>query len=369
MKRYTLTLLAIAISSILLAQEGIQFTTGSWDAILKKAKNENKNIFIDCYTSWCGPCKKLTAYTFPLKEVGDYYNPKFVSIQIDMEKEGDGVMLQKKFDVHLFPTMIICNDKGEELHRFTGFISGEKVIQEAKKINGGKVLAYYENEYAAGNRQTEFVKEYIDYLNSGYQKAKLSPIADKYLISIGSEKWKSEESWKIISSYMNDKTGNSPVTKYVQKNVDAYNTLYGEKEVAKVLTRRFYESAKLFYTKENDIVTIDYPAFNQYIMELRELNVENVDNIKLNADIHYAHLTNDWDEYVKLVEQKIESKKVSAVGIWIYANNVHEDCDVKRVKKEAFKWCDDGLKIATRERRIKLLSELKVKLEADISLM
>ena len=46
--------------TVLFAEEGIVFDQGSWKAVLAKAKRENKLVFVDVYTSWCGPCKKLT---------------------------------------------------------------------------------------------------------------------------------------------------------------------------------------------------------------------------------------------------------------------------------------------------------------------
>ena len=37
---------------------------------LEKAKTEDKYVFIDCYTSWCGPCKMMAEKILPLEEVG-----------------------------------------------------------------------------------------------------------------------------------------------------------------------------------------------------------------------------------------------------------------------------------------------------------
>ncbi len=77
------------------AQEnkGIQFHQNeSWESIVALAKKENKLIFMDCYTSWCGPCKALARDVFPQQKVGDFFNPRFINVQYDMEK-GDGKML------------------------------------------------------------------------------------------------------------------------------------------------------------------------------------------------------------------------------------------------------------------------------------
>lgn len=72
--------------------QGIVFETGNWESILKKAKKEKKLIYLDAYTSWCGPCKMMKKSIFPDAQVGKYFNENFVNAQIDMEK---GVLMKQ----------------------------------------------------------------------------------------------------------------------------------------------------------------------------------------------------------------------------------------------------------------------------------
>ena len=64
----------------------IEFREGNWEQMLKMAKKEKKMIFVDCYTSWCGPCKMLAKNIFTQDSVADFYNVNFICFQIDMEK-------------------------------------------------------------------------------------------------------------------------------------------------------------------------------------------------------------------------------------------------------------------------------------------
>jgi thiol:disulfide interchange protein len=63
----------------------IKFATGSWNDILVQAKAENKPIFVDFYTEWCGPCKMMSKQVFTDKEVAKYYNTNFISVKINEE--------------------------------------------------------------------------------------------------------------------------------------------------------------------------------------------------------------------------------------------------------------------------------------------
>ena len=72
------------------AGDGIRFIEGEkWENVLKMAQEQDKYIFMDCYTSWCGPCKALAKDIFTRKDVGDFFNANFINVKYDMEKGGE----------------------------------------------------------------------------------------------------------------------------------------------------------------------------------------------------------------------------------------------------------------------------------------
>ena len=64
--------IAIMLMAVVAAGAQTDFRHISLDEAAKAAKAEGKLIFIDVYTSWCGPCKMMANQTFPQKLVGDY---------------------------------------------------------------------------------------------------------------------------------------------------------------------------------------------------------------------------------------------------------------------------------------------------------
>src|SRR5690349_5093161 len=62
----------------------------NWQQVLKKAKKEKKYIFVDCFTTWCGPCKKMDKEVYANDSVGDLLNAKFISVKVQMDStKGD----------------------------------------------------------------------------------------------------------------------------------------------------------------------------------------------------------------------------------------------------------------------------------------
>jgi putative disulphide-isomerase len=116
----------------LVNKEGMKFENLSFAEVLKKAKQENKLVFLDCYTTWCGPCKKMSNQVFPLKAVGDFMNARFVNVKIDMETE-EGRELGKRYGVKSFPTMFLLNAEGEVLSQIVGAQSPDVFVEKVKQ--------------------------------------------------------------------------------------------------------------------------------------------------------------------------------------------------------------------------------------------
>ena len=68
MMKYIYTLvITFAVWNAVVAQEGVRFRDLAFNEALAQAKAEDKLVFMDCYTSWCGPCKVMTEEVFPQK--------------------------------------------------------------------------------------------------------------------------------------------------------------------------------------------------------------------------------------------------------------------------------------------------------------
>ncbi len=115
------------------SEEGIHFFKGTWEDALKQAQSENKLIFLDAMTSWCGPCKLMARKTFPKKEVGDFFNLNFISFKMDMEKNDQADRISAKFGMTAYPTLYFVDSNENMIHQGLGYKDPEQLIHIGKK--------------------------------------------------------------------------------------------------------------------------------------------------------------------------------------------------------------------------------------------
>ena len=137
MKKLWLGLMAIFASTALFAAtngEGIKFQENTTLAkVIELAGKENKYVFVDCYATWCGPCKRMANEVFTQKKVGDFFNKQFVSIAIDMEK-GEGPEVAKKYGIKAYPTFLIMDKTGKLIGTIVGGDSADSFIAKVQRI-------------------------------------------------------------------------------------------------------------------------------------------------------------------------------------------------------------------------------------------
>ncbi len=197
MKRITILLVAFLMVSNVFAQ-GITFFEGTWDEALATAKEENKSIFVDTYTDWCAPCKKMSKYVFTKQEVGNFYNKQFINVKLDMEK-GEGVSFAKRYDVRAYPTLLYFSPEGELVHRTAGFRDTDKFLALGKEaLDPNKRLSTLTKKYAEGERAPEFLRNYA-YASKSAIDSKYPKIAEEYLKT--QNEWSSAENMQFIFDF------------------------------------------------------------------------------------------------------------------------------------------------------------------------
>lgn len=190
--------LLVFISLQLLAQDkaGIQFEHEAFDDLVAQAKAEDKLIFVDAFTTWCGPCKMMASQVFPQERVGEVFNARFINAKIDMEK-GEGIELAKRYRVRAYPTYLFVNGDGELVHKGLGYIPADEFIALADVAVGDENLLSFSKRYDGGDRDPAFVRSYAKILGDVYEQDKANEVVGAYLGEPG-DHWSEAENMKLI---------------------------------------------------------------------------------------------------------------------------------------------------------------------------
>ena len=144
--------------------QGMEFFEGSYEDALALAAQEDKMVFVDVWTTWCGPCIVMQETVFPLPEVGEYFNSRFVNYKLDAENEDqNGPEISAHFKIEVLPTYLILDSEGNELSRATGGCSPEQFISMVGRMLGEVESDFAEmrERYLAGERSSEFIQQYL----------------------------------------------------------------------------------------------------------------------------------------------------------------------------------------------------------------
>ncbi len=229
MKHYRLLLPFFLLPFSLKSQEGISFRhNGEWGDAVEQAKKENKLIFVDAFTTWCGPCKMMSAQVFPNEDVSKLYNASFVNVKMDMEK-GEGVELATRFSVRAYPTFLFVDPvDGSIVHRSVGYQPVDEFMQLGKTaLDPAKRLRSLDHRYQTGDRDPEFLYNYANARSAVYDGTD-GPIAEDYLKT--QKDWTTERNLHFI--FLHADKADSEMFRFLTKNQTLFANLEGKQNVS-----------------------------------------------------------------------------------------------------------------------------------------
>ena len=326
-------LLSISFSSAI-AQDGVQFNkNASWKEILDKAASENKIIFLDAYTSWCGPCKKMTRDIFPQKAIGDLFNSKFVNVKMDMEK-GEGVDIAEQYHIKAYPTLLFIASDGSLVHRSAGYHTVPQLLELAGvALSPGKSLSSMEKKYNEGNREADFLRDYTKARWEAMDGSHAA-IADEYLAT--QTDWESTDNMRFLFTFLGDT--DSKMFDHLLKNKGRYEEMYGKPTVAGRIQELIYN--KIYDSKDNSALDqIDVLFAKAYPKEEAEM-------LSANFRLTYYRQAGDRENYAKSAVSffKKYKKKASTDQLNDAAWTFYEVIENKKHLKKAVCWAKESIK-------------------------
>lgn len=335
MKLQLLTIvLSLSITLVMAQGSGIVFESGDWESALKKANKEDKVIFVDAYTTWCGPCKMMAKNTFTDEAVGNYFNDNFINMKIDMEK-GEGLLFAKAYGVRAYPTYVFVDGKGNIAHKGLGYMEPADFIEfgEAARDEENRYGAM-KNKYDSGDRSPEFLKKYAVLLNDTYDE-QADEIAHEYLAT--QDDWTSADNAPFVVNMFQPDPG-SDLYLFAKSNRKALAT---HADVDKL-------DSKLKGGVMREITYMNIPESEQhgYFLDVfSERGEEYYEEYQMRK---YSRMQDDEmvEKYVSATRNYLNNYEVNNSGLLNHAAwNFYENVDDKKALKEALEWAKKSVEI------------------------
>ncbi len=337
MKRLTTTFLSLMAAVAVMAQ-GVAFEPEgtTLEQAAAKAKAEHKLIFLDAFTQWCGPCKKMARDVFPQEQVGSYMNPKFINLQIDMESDY-GAPLAKQLQIQAYPTFVIFNADAKEIGRFLGGSSAEDFIKKVEEKSQDNTSAALEERWNSGDRDPQFLQDYLKTLTSSYKAQDADLVAEAILA--GHEKTYASDSTLRTIFLRNINNPFATVFIHTAKHPEALAEAIGSQTVNMKIQNVLTNYQRQLIVEHDGTATLDQEKFDNYVALLGELGIPDADHYRLTTLITLADKQKDYDNYLKYIKEYLNNKTLDAndmqLARWTkpFAEATASDKQKKEMKK------------------------------------
>jgi thioredoxin-related protein len=309
------------------AGSGINFFEGKWNDAIAKAKQENKQVFLDCYTDWCYWCKVMDKETFTDTAVVGYLNRNFICVKREMEKDPEGIALGMKYHINGYPSYAIFSGEGLLVDMIVGyspapdFLSSLKTAKQSTKAKFPGFSAQLDPGYP------EFYKA-----SFGPSKKRKFPEQDVVTKWLDDQKdLSSEVCWSVMWRFaLNDKYNNWIIESRVK-----LSELYGEEEVNDKI-------GSIYYVKVNDAAKAkDESAFQSALTGVKENLPAQYPYMYYSFSQLYYQKTGDWNKYANVTQQYIDTAGFSNAGFVNSASwTIYESCEDATVIKQAAAWME-----------------------------
>jgi thioredoxin-related protein len=287
------------------------FRAITYKQALEAAKTENKLVFMDFYTDWCGPCKLMAREVFPTKTVGNYFNEKFVSLKVNAEK-GEGIALAKKYAPKAYPTFVVIDAQENEVFRTSGYSPTDEFIELIKRLMDPSLTPEkMQQMYESGNRSASLIKAYAAYMmeelnESGLRgdsytarRKEIIDIVQNYFETLTDNQKLSEENIFVYRNYTPRTT--DPAARYMY----AHKGEFGDNNADIDSTMQaLYDSNLYSYVAGH--ISYDVTKFQTFVAELKQLGYNN--NGKYNLAIQFVEAaTKDMNSHLSFFDNQFSS--------------------------------------------------------------
>ncbi len=142
-RKFIILILALGLVSLAAtAQQSIRFYEVDLSRALELAQLQNKPIFVDTYTHWCIPCKKMDI-EFRDKSLAAFFNEHFINVKVNMETP-KGKSFYNRYPIVFLPTLLFLDSQGQSKGIVEQLISAEDLLSMGKAMQMNRPIPQVE---------------------------------------------------------------------------------------------------------------------------------------------------------------------------------------------------------------------------------
>jgi thiol-disulfide isomerase/thioredoxin len=338
--------------------QGIAFEHGvSWQEVFQMAQKENKYIFVDCYASWCEPCKYMDKKVYPIDSVGAFMNQRYISVRMQMDttpQDNDEIRqwyaialaAGEKYHIESYPSYLFFSPDGQVVHKDIGgkntrdFLSMVRAAMDPQQ-------QYYTllADYRSGNmnytlmpvlvaaarriKQDSLSKQvYLEYMNH-------------YLDTLSEERLWTRDNIQFVSRYSSFVNVTDKIFQlYYQSRITIDSTMRDRDDghYADVLINRILYRDEVKPEVDEALATTTEPRWH-YLEKVISKNYDVVYAQKniLQGRVEYYKTKKSWKNYIKYFVRQQEMNGIEYCQPELGKSNI----DLNNVAYEVFQYDDN----------------------------
>ena len=200
MKRAFFYILFLILSGTISAQ--VVFEPSLKEAF-KKAKEQNKIVFIEYYNSDCPVCKRLGDLLKNDSIVAAYYNKNFINYAMDtngkLAEEDNMFITEANLHFDSVPVLLFFDSNQQFLHHSGVTVDTDHVINEGKKAKHPDFrTSSLKSKYEKGDRTVRTLYAYCDFLLVHKEETMLKKVSQELFDAFKKEELPTKKSYIVL---------------------------------------------------------------------------------------------------------------------------------------------------------------------------
>jgi len=348
-----------------MSQGGVHFEEGlTWQQVKDKAKAEHKYVFVDCFATWCGPCKQMDKNVYPMDSVGDVVNSNFVSVKVqcDTSKDdnesakawyADAHEIVSEYKITAYPTFLFFSPEGKIVHQGLGFQKPEAFAKLANEaLDPQKQYYTLVENYQQGKRDFA-VMPTLSAAAQQFKDTSLSRVIAEdyiynYLNRLPEASFCTRDNFVFIGTHVTTVSSKARIFDWCFRRPAEVDTILHDKGFSDRLVNFVVYKEEIAPSMSAAKISGRTPNWEAIGSAIRKkFGAAYVENNILNAKIGWYRSVKDWKNYTKYLVAKMDKDDVQKnvpAGFWGFVGlnasawDVFEHSDNKMELEKALTW-------------------------------